>query len=223
MKKLFKFLKPHVGAVLAIIAILIVQAYCDLSLPGYTSDIVNVGIQQGGVDTSIPKQILVEDMDKLLLFVSEKNRETVLGAYEEDSKTYEKDAYVLKRDVLKDEEKVQKLVDILGKPMLLVSGVDADSAETKKMQESMFAGMPKEMLTEDMSVYDMFAMMPEEQRLEILEQMDDKLKDMPDTMIEQAATIYVKSAYENLGVDTEKMQTNYMLVTSRRRWSDWHF
>lgn len=57
MGKLFKFLKPRVGAVLAIVAVLIIQAYCDLSLPGYTSDIVNVGIQQGGIDSAIPEQI----------------------------------------------------------------------------------------------------------------------------------------------------------------------
>ena len=49
MGKLFKFLKPRAGAVLAVVAVLIIQAYCDLSLPGYTSDIVNVGIQQGEI------------------------------------------------------------------------------------------------------------------------------------------------------------------------------
>ena len=48
MSKLLKFLKPYAGAVLAILCVLIVQAYCDLSLPTYTSEIVNVGIQQGG-------------------------------------------------------------------------------------------------------------------------------------------------------------------------------
>lgn len=51
MRKILKFLKPHMAAVISIVAVLIVQAYCDLSLPAYTSDIVNVGIQQGGVDT----------------------------------------------------------------------------------------------------------------------------------------------------------------------------
>ena len=66
MGKLFKFLKPRVGAVLAIVAVLIIQAYCDLSLPGYTSDIVNVGIQQGGIDSAIPEQIAKDDMEKLL-------------------------------------------------------------------------------------------------------------------------------------------------------------
>ena len=78
MGKLFKFLKPRVGAVLAIVAVLIIQAYCDLSLPGYTSDIVNVGIQQGGIDSAIPEQIAKDDMEKLLLFVSKDDQKIVM-------------------------------------------------------------------------------------------------------------------------------------------------
>ena len=69
MRKLFKYLKPHAKAVALIVVVLIVQAFCDLSLPSYTSDIVNVGIQQGGIDESMPKAVTEEDMNKLLLFV----------------------------------------------------------------------------------------------------------------------------------------------------------
>ena len=57
MGKLFKYLRQHAGVVLAIIVVLFVQAFCDLSLPTYTSDIVNVGIQQGGIDTTVPEQM----------------------------------------------------------------------------------------------------------------------------------------------------------------------
>ena len=71
MGKLFKYMGMYWKSVLAILAILFVQAYCDLSLPAYTSDIVNVGIQQGGVDETIPEAISVEEMNKVLLFVSE--------------------------------------------------------------------------------------------------------------------------------------------------------
>ena len=74
MKNLFKYASEHWKALLAIVAILIVQAYCDLSLPAYTSDIVNVGIQQGGVEDHIPDAISAEDMETLLLFTSEKRR-----------------------------------------------------------------------------------------------------------------------------------------------------
>ena len=71
MRKLFKHLKPYAATIAAIVVILIVQAYCDLSLPSYTSDIVNVGIQQGGIDEKIPDAIAEEEMNKLLLFVAE--------------------------------------------------------------------------------------------------------------------------------------------------------
>lgn len=86
MKNLFKYASEHWKALLAIVAILIVQAYCDLSLPAYTSDIVNVGIQQGGVEDQIPDAISEEDMETLLLFTSEKDGATVLSEYEKDDK-----------------------------------------------------------------------------------------------------------------------------------------
>lgn len=67
MKNLFKYAAVQWKSMLAIIVILFVQAYCDLSLPAYTSDIVNVGIQQGGIEDQIPEAISVEEMDRLLL------------------------------------------------------------------------------------------------------------------------------------------------------------
>ena len=82
MRKLFKHLKPYATTIAVIVMVLIVQAYCDLSLPSYTSDIVNVGIQQRGIDEDIPDAIAEKEMDKLLLFVAEKDQQTVLDAYE---------------------------------------------------------------------------------------------------------------------------------------------
>ena len=116
MRKLFKHLKPYAATIAAIVVILIVQAYCDLSLPSYTSDIVNVGIQQGGIDEKIPDAIAEEEMNKLLLFVAEEDQQTVLDAYEkkESDSDYKYDGaiYVLKDSVKKDEEKSGKLFDI---------------------------------------------------------------------------------------------------------------
>ena len=77
MGKLLKFLKSHAGAVLAILCVLMVQAWCDLSLPTYTSDIVNAGIQQGGVDESVPEQISGDELEKLLLFIPSEDQDTV--------------------------------------------------------------------------------------------------------------------------------------------------
>lgn len=213
MGKLFKFMKPYAATILMIVVFLVLQAYCDLSLPGYTSDIVNVGIQQGGIDTAIPEQISVEDMDRLFLFVSEKDQKTVLDAYERDTDTYESEAYVLKDGILKDEKRTDKIGAILSKPMMLVTVFSSDSEETKEMTDAMFASLPKEVLSEDMTVFDVLGMMPEEQRAQMVTQIGEKVDEMPETMLEQAATIYLKEAYKNLGMDTDKIQTGYMLRT----------
>lgn len=213
MGKLFKFMKPYAATILMIVVFLVLQAYCDLSLPGYTSDIVNVGIQQGGIDTAIPEQISVEDMDRLFLFVSEQDQKTVLDAYEKDTDTYESEAYVLKDGILKDEKRTDKIGAILSKPMMLVTVFSSDSEETKEMTDAMFASLPKEMLSEDMTVFDVLSMMPEEQRAQMVTQIGEKVDEMPETMLEQAATIYLKEAYKNLGMDTDKIQTGYMLRT----------
>ena len=213
MGKLFKFMKPYAATILMIVVFLVLQAYCDLSLPGYTSDIVNVGIQQGGIDTAIPEQISVEDMDRLFLFVSEQDQKTVLDAYERDTDIYESEAYVLKDGILKDEKRTDKIGAILSKPMMLVTVFSSDSEETKEMTDAMFASLPKEMLSEDMTVFDVLGMMPEEQRAQMVTQIGEKVDEMPETMLEQAATIYLKEAYKNLGMDTDKIQTGYMLRT----------
>ena len=218
MRNILKFLKPHMAAVISIVAVLIVQAYCDLSLPAYTSDIVNVGIQQGGVDTHIPEMIAKEDMDKLLLFVSQDEQKTVMNAYQTNDDKYEKEAYVLKDGVIKNEKKVKKLEDILGKPMLLVSGIESmeTSGDTKKntgmfqMEEGaeMFASLP-----ERMSFFEALQKMPEEQRLAMVDKMSEQIDEMPGMMVEQASTLYVRNAYKNLNVDADKMQSDYILFT----------
>lgn len=191
MGKLFKFLKPYTASICAIIVVLVLQAYCDLSLPAYTSNIVNVGIQQGGIDTPIPEEIAKEDMEKLLLFVSSEDRNVVKKNYEEKS-----DRYVLKEGVLKEEETTDQLSNILGKPMLLVSGAESGSEAMK-----------------DMPDMEMIAKMPEEQRMAMMDAMEEQLSEMPDTMVEQAATLYIKQAYENLDLDTDSIQIQYMLRT----------
>lgn len=248
MKNLFKYLKPYAASIVAILAVLVMQSYCDLSLPAYTSDVVNVGIQQGGIDTTIPEQISVEDMDKLLLFVPEKNQDTVKDAYKKDTKTFDKEAYILKDGIIKDEEKTDQLTEILGKPMMIVSSMSSDDEDTQKMMDSMMSEMQSQnaasmqqmqgqmgndpdsqaqmqaaqaqqaqaMTGKDMDIFDIVSMMPSEQREEVIKTIEDKISGMPETMIEQAATLYIKGAYENLGVDMDHVQIQYILTTGAK-------
>ena len=78
MLKLFKYLKPFVLSLLLIIGLLLIQAFCDLALPDYMSKIVNVGIQQGGVEEAVPKAIRKTEAEKLFLFMSEKPKGKII-------------------------------------------------------------------------------------------------------------------------------------------------
>ena len=218
MGKLLKFLKPHAGTVLAILCVLVVQAWCDLSLPTYTSDIVNVGIQQGGVDESVPEQIAGDELERLLLFVPSDEQDTVREAYEEaKAGEYDYDGTVLElKETVKDStEELDDLAEIMGKPMLLTAGFESGSDTSKSMEETMREQMQAQAGVDlsDMTIFDMLEMMDSAARDQVVAQMDESMDSMPDTMVEQASTLYIQSAYEELGIDMDAMQTHYILVT----------
>lgn len=73
MLKIIKHLKPFIASILLVLGLLFVQAVCDLSLPDYMSNIVNVGIQQGGVDNAVPKVIRKSELDKIKVFLNKED------------------------------------------------------------------------------------------------------------------------------------------------------
>ena len=213
MGKLFKYLKTYWKMAFVILLVLLVQVYCDLSLPSYTSDIVNVGIQQAGVDDKIPEAISEEEMEKVLLFVQADDRQTVLDAYEKDENTYNQTAYVLKKNIQDNEEKTEELEEILSVPMMMTAGFEQGSDTTAKIEEQLRANIPAEMLPKDATVFDILKMLPEEQLSQMTDKMKDQMDDMPDTIIEQAGISYIKTAYEDLGMDMNQMQFHYLFAT----------
>ena len=213
MGKLFKYLKTYWKMAFVILLVLLVQVYCDLSLPSYTSDIVNVGIQQAGVDDKIPEAISEEEMEKVLLFVQADDRQTVLDAYEKDENTYNQTAYVLKKNIQDNEEKTEELEEILSVPMMMTAGFEQGSDTTVKIEEQLRANIPAEMLPKDATVFDILKMLPQEQLSQMTDKMKDQMDDMPDTIIEQAGISYIKTAYEDLGMDMNQIQFHYLFVT----------
>ena len=221
MKNLFKYAASYWKAMIAIVLILVVQAYCDLSLPAYTSDIVNVGIQQGGIEDEVPRRIATEEMEKLLLFVSEDDQQTVMDAYTEDNTSYKKDAYVLKDSVAEDEHTLRKLKDTLQIPMMMTSGIESGSDTTKQMEDKlkeqmsqgMSQGMPQSVPLDDMSMFDLLKMLPAEQRTTMVEKIEEQMSEMPDTILDQAAVSFCRSAYKDLGMDMDQTQIHYLLKT----------
>ena len=221
MKNLFKYAASYWKAMIAILLILVLQAYCDLSLPAYTSDIVNVGIQQGGIEDEVPRQIATEEMEKLLLFVSEDDQQTVMDAYTEDNTSYKKEAYVLKDSVAEDEHTLRKLKEILQIPMMMTSGIESGSDTTKQMEEKlkeqmsqgMSQGMPQSVPLDDMSMFDLLKMLPAEQRTTMVEKIEEQMSEMPDTILDQASVSFCRSTYKDLGMDMDQTQIHYLLKT----------
>ena len=218
MRKLFQFLKPYAPRVLLILCVLVVQAYCDLSLPTYTSNIVNVGIQQSGIDEEIPENISEEEMNRLLLFVSEDDRQDIQDAYEKSSESFDYDGEVLtlKDSVKSDNEKLDALTEEMKLPMMLTAGFENGSDTTKQMEGQLKEQMNQVPGIEKMSVFDIFGMMDDTQRAAIVDKITEQMDKMPDSILDQAAISYVKSTYEQIGLDTGHMSTVYILKTGAK-------
>ena len=197
MNKLVKFLKPYAVTIAAIFAVLMMQAYCDLSLPSYTSDIVNVGIQQGGIDDKVPMVLSEEDLRKLTIFMSQEEAAQVKDSYTLQTKDTEYDydgaVYELKSQIQEDEEELDELADIIRLPMFINVSAASDDEMAQKME--------------------MFGIMPEEQKNTALEQIKEQMKDVPDMVLTQSVPVYIKSVYQELGVNTDKIQIQYILHT----------
>ena len=202
MIKLMKYLKRSAGYIVLIIALLFLQAYCDLSLPDYTSKIINVGIQQNGIEDSVPEKIRKTSMDNLKLFMNEADVKTVDKFYEEDG-----DNLVLKDKV--SEEDRDKLNDIFGKPMVIVSTLTSDSKETK-------AALAKMDIPEGTDPMEALSQMPPEALAAMKEQVSEKIDKMQDSIITQAGVSYVRAEYEAMGEDVDAIQMDYMKSTGLR-------
>lgn len=148
MLKVLKNLKESAISVLVIVILLCVQAATDLALPTYTSKIVNTGIQQGGIENSAPEYIAKSQMDNLLKFTTDD--EKILNDYDlisEDSKHYEKDVKdypeIANQEVYKlkdiNEEEQDTLNQIIAKPLLALSALEAPEEVSKADMDFMLA------------------------------------------------------------------------------------
>ena len=201
MLKLFRYLKRSAGYVAMIVLLLFLQAYCDLSLPSYTSDIVNVGIQQKGVEDGVPEQISGESLETLGLFMRESDYETVTAAYEENDGVYEL------IHISSDER--EELNEIMCKPELVLSNLTSNEETAAQIKEQM--GIPAEM-----DILDVIAQMPTETRETMFASMTEQIDQMPESIVTQSAIAFVQNEYESLGIDLDDMQMDYLVQTGIR-------
>ncbi len=198
MIKLMKYLKKSAGYIVLIVALLFVQAYCDLSLPDFTSKIINVGIQQKGIEDSVPEKLRDSTMQSLKLFMDDAQKDEVVENY-----TQEDDTWVLKDDISKETR--ENLNDDFSKAMMILSVFTSDSDQGKQVVAQM--GLP-----EGTDPLEVLSQMPEEAIKQIVDQVDEKLEDMPESIVTQAGVSFVASEYEALGMDVDAMQMQYILM-----------
>lgn len=224
MLKVLKYLKKTWISVIVIVALLCVQAAADLALPDYTSKIVNVGIQQGGIDAAIPEAISKDEMDNLLMFTNDDSK--ILDCYKLVSKgtvsNDEYNNYLKEYPALGNEEvyvlnklnKDQKnnLEEMLKKPLVQVYLMQNDQMQ-EKIKESLFANVPepqKEAM-KDMELMDILKTMPEENLEKITSNINEQIDNMQGTIVDQAAISSVKEEYKKLNMDIDKIQNKYIV------------
>ncbi len=212
MIKLFRFLKGSLISIMLIFVLLIIQAFCDLSLPNYTSNIVDVGIQQGGIESVVPLQIRQTEFDKIKLFLTEENAEKLSSYYVLDENNGI--LSLTENEIL--EEDLLSLEDIITKPILLVSMLKTlDTAETLPPQAAEFTKI-MEALPEGTSVFALVLSLPLETRLEMLDDMTASVTEMGESLTNQMATEYIKAEYAAVGLDMDKLQMDYIFVSGAK-------
>lgn len=220
MSQLGKLLKHYAGWLALILVLLVVQAFCDLALPDYTSNIVNVGIQQGGVESAAPEEIRASEFQKIITLTSKENQELIKESYylTEDGKeiSWDQSFEQITSDdryhfVLKGSADLERLEPVIGRSIMAVSMIDSDSEQAKAMQSAMREKLPEEM--KNIPMMDLFLQLPEEQLAPIVSQIDEQLREVPDSIVSQSAISYVKNEYSAIGRDVEQIQKNYIWMT----------
>ena len=226
MLKILKNLKESLISVIIIVILLCLQAGTDLALPDYTSKIVNIGIQQSGIKEVSPKVIRKSKMDEILLLTNDDNE--ILENYELISKDnlsnkdYEKylkefpkletEELYIKKNLKNDKE--EALENKMKKPLMTVASLESKETE-EKLKNQMLQNMQEEQkqALSNISLIDIIKTMKEEQRNAILEEINKKIDEMPDTILNSAAISEIKAEYEEIGIDTNKLQNNYILLS----------
>lgn len=229
MKHLAKYMKKSVVPILLVVGLLVVQAICDLSLPSYTSDIVNVGIQQQGVESAAPDAIRASSLESLKLFMTADDVKTVERSYQkiESGETSYKDydSYVKKYPALekegiyvravKEKDSVDALAKLFAKPMMVLSTLQSDNEQVAAVKKQIAANMPGG-ASGNIDLVAVLSALPQAQRAQILDSISEKLSAMPDSIMEQSAVSFVKAEYEGLGMDMGKAQNNYIFLTGAK-------
>jgi ATP-binding cassette subfamily B protein len=225
MVRLAKYLKPFIPLLLIAIVLLFVQAVSDLSLPNFLSQIVNEGIQQGGVKDAVAGAVRQSEMDRLTLFMTDADKTAVLAhytlvdktspAYAADVVTYpdlaNEPVYVLNTVTQAD---IDQLNPIMAKAWLAVSGIEtvmADPSKAAALGGSGAGGFDISKLPAGTDLFKLLAQAPASVRATLLDTITQKFSVLGQSQIIQASVGAVRNEYKALGMDTGAIQNNAIL------------
>ena len=209
MKHIFGNLWRHKVSVLLIMILLVAQAYFDLSLPTYTSEIVDVGLQQNGIKDNVPDQMRTETVEKLSLFMTKDDEQMFRDAYETD------DEMVFCKKL--DQTERETLGDTLSLPMVMMYSMNHANEATAQSEDAM-----PQLTTELPSLDQMLTLIEqgmadkEEIRSKLLETEDamlEKYGNVSDSIIDQIAVQFVAEEYEACGLNLHDIQLRYLWKT----------
>ncbi|WP_353096420.1 ABC transporter transmembrane domain-containing protein [Tissierella praeacuta] len=212
MLKLFKEFKPFTISIIIIIGLLLFQASMELALPDYMSNIVNIGIQQNGIEDLVPKVIREGELEKIKIFLNEDERNLLDSSYklinkegltEKEYKGLLKEYPSLENETLyildnSSKDEVERLSSFLSKSMVTVFMIEEGNIPFTNIPE----GEDPFILLENL---------PKEQLETIKYNINEQFKELPENMINQSAINYIKSEYESVGVNMRKLQSNYIV------------
>lgn len=195
MRSILRYMRDSWKAVCIVVLLLIVQAYCDLSLPTYMSNIVDVGIQQNGMDDAVMEQIRADSLAQLELFMTDEEIETVEQAYGEANQIGMRYA-----DTKLSEEQQAAVSDALCVPMALVYQMSQADGETTFRLEQIQGAIAAGQITKD-------------QLLEMKDQALEQMGDVSDSTMLQVAVMYMQDEYDAMGVDLGTIRNHYLYTT----------
>ena len=205
MKHILKILKKYSFYIILVFVLLFMQANCDLTLPEYTSNIVNIGIQQSGIESPVPEVIREEEYNKLLLFMNSESQEKVNNSYTLITK--DNTEYLEKYPLLNEENlyilntENEDLRSIITLPMIMVYNTSQESFDPSSF------GMQ---IPDGMSIYDILQAMDQESHNEFVNKLSENYSDETVSLLEQTAIVYLKDEYTKIGIDVEEMQIGYI-------------
>jgi ATP-binding cassette subfamily B multidrug efflux pump len=223
MMRLARYVKPYLPMLAAAVVLLFIQAYANLALPDFMSNIVNVGIQQGGVADAVPKAVRKTQMDRLTLFMNAGEAARVLSDYRlvqpgdsgigrilSEYPALDREPVYVRKEIGGAE--IAAINPIMGKAWLVVAAVE--QARTNPGMAKLAApGLDLSKLPPGADPFTLLKVMPAESRSQLASAIDRKFASMGPKMINQAAAQPVKAEYAALGLNTAKLQSGYILHT----------